>query len=50
MTNLERDVSFSPAPAESIEQTLVRLKRLLDNQLITQEEFDAKRAEVLNRL
>ena len=50
VTNQEKEVSLSPSPAESIEQTLVRLKKLLDNQLITQEEFEAKRAEVLNRL
>lgn len=35
---------------ESVEQKLKKIKDLLDNGLITQEEYDAKRADILNRI
>ena len=38
------------AGGESVEEKLRKIKTLLDNDLITQEEYDAKRADILNSI
>lgn len=52
--NSESTISNKPVPVKPSDPTsvldkLTRLKSLLDNGVITQEEFDAKRTEILNR-
>ena len=40
----------APAQAETIEQTLRRLTAMREQGLLSQEEFDAKKREVLSRI
>ncbi len=47
---LSPELSQTPPPNLSIEERLQRLKRLRDQGLITDEEYGAKRRELLDRL
>lgn len=42
--------SISAAPADSVEATLGQLKRLADQGLISPEEYEAKKADILSRM
>jgi hypothetical protein len=43
-------VAPAPAKAETLEERLTKLKQLLDKGLITQEEYDRRRAEIVQSL
>ncbi len=43
-----QDNSKNTSPAKSIEERIVTLDQLLDKKMITQEEYDSKRQEILN--
>ena len=47
---MEDVVESSDQPAASVEDRLTRLRSLYEQRLITQEEYDAKRQEILDQL